>query len=254
MEILWSEKLHNATIGKLEIQHINVGSEEINSKKVDILTLINHAQKTLEKDLIFYCKAKVDAIMSENSWYYISCPACKRRITLRKTDFWCIPCEKQIERPIPRYRLELSVFGHSGSTIFVVFDEENKKLIGQDANTLFEAHTYENINDHNDDDNDNEDDDTQIPKMIGNIIGRELVFKVKITVYNRTTIRQTFTVMRIFDKSVIENKDVIKDNEDASKDEVTVIEEPAKRPFNNIDSTKKDHDLSEQSTSKKIKV
>ncbi|XP_021741455.1 replication protein A 70 kDa DNA-binding subunit D-like [Chenopodium quinoa] len=187
LKSLWSEKLDNATIGKLEIQHINIGLEEINSKKVDILTLTNH-------DLIFYCMAKVDTIMSENSWYYILCPTCKRRITPRKTDFWCIPCEKQIERPTPRYRLELSVIDHSGSTIFVVFDEEAKKLIGQDASTLFEAHTYE------------------------------------------------------------KNKDVIKDNEDTSKDEATVIEETAKRPFNNIDSTEKDHDSSNQITSKKIKV
>ncbi|XP_021722587.1 uncharacterized protein LOC110690070 [Chenopodium quinoa] len=225
------EKLDNATIGKLEIQHINIGPEEINSKKVDILILMNHVQKTLEKDLIFYCIAKVDTIMSENSWYYISCPACKRRISPRKTDFWCIPCEKQIERPIPRYRLELSVIDHSGSTIFVVFYEEAKKLVGQDASTLFEAHIYEKINDHNDDDNDddndNEDDDTQIPKMIANIIGRELVFK---------------------------NKNVIKNNEDISKDEVTVVEETAKRLFDNIDSTEKNHDSSDQITSKKIKV
>ncbi|XP_021744860.1 uncharacterized protein LOC110710826 [Chenopodium quinoa] len=191
--------------------------------------------------------------MSENSWYYIACPACQKRITPRKTDFWCFACEKQIERPIPRYRLELSVIDHSGSTIFVVFDEDAKKLIGQDASTLFEAHTYEKINYHKDDDNDNEDDDTQIPKMIANILGRELVFKVKIIAYNRTANRQTFTVMRILDKSVTENKDVIKGNEDASKDEITV-EETAKRPFDNIDSMKKDHDSSDQITSKKIKI
>uniref|UniRef100_A0A803KRA4 Uncharacterized protein n=1 Tax=Chenopodium quinoa TaxID=63459 RepID=A0A803KRA4_CHEQI len=130
---LYGVKLDNATIEKLEIQHISIGPEEINSKKVDILTLMNHVQKTLEKDLIFYCMTKVDTIMSENSWFYISYPACKRRITPRKIDFWCIPCEKQIERPIPRCQLELSVIDHSGLTIFLDFDEEAKKLIGQDA-------------------------------------------------------------------------------------------------------------------------
>ncbi|XP_021762707.1 uncharacterized protein LOC110727456 [Chenopodium quinoa] len=182
LKSLWSEKLDNATIGKLEIQHINIGP---------------------------------------------------KKSTLKK------------------YRLELSVIDHSGSTIFVVFDEEAKKLIGQDAITPFEAHTYEKINDHNDDDNNNENGDTQIPNMIANIIGSELVFKVKIPAYNHTAIRQTFTVMRNFDKSVIENKDVIKDNEDTSKDEVTVIEKTAKRPLNNIDSTEKDHDSSEQIASKR---
>ncbi|XP_056697682.1 replication protein A 70 kDa DNA-binding subunit E-like [Spinacia oleracea] len=167
---IWSEKLETTTIGQLEVQRTGVTPEEIISKTIDISTLIDHIQKTVEKDLIFYCKTKVTKIMGENSWYYISYPGCKKRITPRLKDFYCITCEKSIERPIPRYRIELGVDDHTGSTIFVLFDEVAKNLIGQDASALFEAHIYEKANEKNDD-SDNED-DTQIPKLIENIIGR----------------------------------------------------------------------------------
>ncbi|XP_056696544.1 replication protein A 70 kDa DNA-binding subunit C isoform X2 [Spinacia oleracea] len=268
-----SEKLENTTIGKLDIQHTTMNAEDIASKTIDISTLMNHVQKTVEKDLIFYCKAKVTKVFGENSWYYISCPGCKRRITPRKTDFWCIPCEKKTERPIPRYRLEFGVLDHSGSTIFVIFDEEAKKLIGQDASTLFEANIYEKATSNNDD-SDN-DDEVQIPKIIENNIGRELLFKVKITAYNRKIKRQTFTVMKIIDPTFIEGNDKetkdkemednLKDGSDSkedtndssndtskkSKDEKVV--DNKKRPHDGSD-TKEDNNDSPNDTIKKAKA
>ncbi|XP_021733164.1 replication protein A 70 kDa DNA-binding subunit E-like [Chenopodium quinoa] len=239
------EKTENSTIGKLEIQCTSTDSQEIISKKIDISTLMNHIQKTVENDLIFYCKAKVTDIMGENGWYYISCPVCKRRVTPRLADFLCILCEKSIERPIPRYRLELGVEDHSGSTIFVIFDEEAKKLIGQDGSTVFEAHIYEKAN--NKDDASDNDAESEIPMIIKNIIGKELIFKVKITAYNRKTLRQTFTVMKIFETIILEDDKEATTNkdEDTSKDD-------GKRTHNESDS--KDDKDSSNNTFKKSKA
>ncbi|XP_021742812.1 uncharacterized protein LOC110708897 [Chenopodium quinoa] len=210
---IWNEKSENSTIGKLEIQRTSTDSEEIISKKIDILTLMNHIQKTVEKDLIFYCKAKVTDIMGETGWYYISCP--------------------------------LGVEDHSGSTIFVIFDEEAKKLIGQDASAVFEAHIYEKAN--NKDDASDNDAESEIPMIIKNIIGKELIFKVKITAYNRKTSRQTFTMMKFFETIILEdNKEATTNKEeDTSKDN-------GKRSHDESDS--KDDKDSSNNTFKKTKV
>ncbi|XP_056688777.1 replication protein A 70 kDa DNA-binding subunit C-like [Spinacia oleracea] len=261
-------KLNLCTSSSTKI-YINLEVSEV----VELKAILRYANSIILDDLIFYCKAKVTKVFGENSWYYISCPGCKRRITPRKTDFWCIPCEKKTERPIPRYRLEFGVLDHSGSTIFVIFDEEAKKLIGQDASTLFEANIYEKATSNNDD-SDN-DDEVQIPKIIENNIGRELLFKVKLTAYNRKIKRQTFTVMKIIDPTFIEGNDKetkdkemednLKDGSDSkedtndssndtskkSKDEEVV--DNKKRPDDGSD-TKEDNNDSPNDTIKKAKA
>ncbi|KAK9666082.1 hypothetical protein RND81_14G159300, partial [Saponaria officinalis] len=186
-------------IGDAEINH----QKEISWDKRDIETILNRCKSKYEKDVIVYCLAKVSRINTKSPWYYNSCLDCTQKPLKRATDFWCFKCSKAIEKQLIRYRIELCVEDKTETTIFTILDSEAKKLIGQDAMTLYDDHLSKI---------DEDDEDTSpIPELIqSSFIGKEFLFKLKITNYNHDPRnRQTFTLIKIMDKSTNLDKSII---------------------------------------------
>ncbi|KAK9726131.1 hypothetical protein RND81_05G192200, partial [Saponaria officinalis] len=150
-------------------------------------------------------------INTKSPWYYNSCLDCTQKPLERATDFWCFKCSKAIEKQLIRHRIELCVEDKTGTTIFTILDSEAKKLIGQDAMTLYDDHLSKVDED--------DEDASPIPELLqSSFIGKEFLFKLKITNYNHDPKnRQTFTLIKIMDKSTNLDKSIIEVCESSAK-------------------------------------
>ncbi|XP_074291254.1 uncharacterized protein LOC141618029 [Silene latifolia] len=174
----------------------SVSSQGSNILKKDISTIINHCKLPYEKNEICYCQATVKEVMGELPWYNPSCPDCNRKPKTVSKGFFCEYCNKPVENLLTVYRLELLVEDVSGTTILTMFNDEAKKMIGQEATTLFDSHPEQ--------DPSSEDYD-YIPSLLRNTFeDKTFVFKVKIDKFNhqnRKNKKQTFAVMKVLDNN-----------------------------------------------------
>ncbi|KAK9757507.1 hypothetical protein RND81_01G167000 [Saponaria officinalis] len=144
----------------------------------------------IPKDLICYCYAEVKDIVAEKPWNYPSCFNCTNKPTQRANDMWCDNCQKIIETQTIRYRIELKVRDNKCSTNFVVFDNEARRLIGQDAMSLYDSQASEDEDDEN---------YNPIPDVIYNtFVAKKYKFKIKVCDFNHgLTRRKRFNVIDI---------------------------------------------------------
>ncbi|GKD84812.1 nucleic acid-binding, OB-fold protein [Tanacetum coccineum] len=52
---------------------------------------------------------KIDGIRSRKGWNFLGCGGekCKKGVVRKDRSFWCQACEKAVDYPVMRYRLEL---------------------------------------------------------------------------------------------------------------------------------------------------
>ncbi|GJT77421.1 reverse transcriptase domain-containing protein [Tanacetum coccineum] len=87
--------------------------------------------------------------------------------TWQKGYFFCESCNKRVDFPMLRYRLELDVFDVTAQTVVVLFDEPATALIGCLAGSLMDTKD-ESADDH-----------VGLPPAISNLIGTTLVMEIK---------------------------------------------------------------------------
>ncbi|VFQ89051.1 unnamed protein product [Cuscuta campestris] len=151
--------------------------------------------KTDFKDgTLLFCVATIYDIHNNNGWYYNSC-GCKGIIKAYGRNFWCKKCNKTVNDAIPRFRIELGVKDATDCTKFIVFDDVAEKMIGQSAPSIYDM--QEKLEE-------NEGSVGEVPAIIANLIGQRLVFRVKLTEYNRTAYRQSFTANKVLEESILE--------------------------------------------------
>ncbi|XP_074300167.1 replication protein A 70 kDa DNA-binding subunit B-like [Silene latifolia] len=189
-----SERQDEIIVGKVKLQKRGVlDHDDLLGNKKDILAIVNGCKIPYKTDLSCYCIAEVEKVLSDLPWHYPSCPVCNKKVNTRISDFYCHYCEKGLENPKLMYRLELLVKDETDSTTLIIFNDEAKRIIGQEASTLYDSHTNEDTCD--DDNND------KVPSLIRNTFeNKKFVFKLKITEYNhKVKYKQTFTATNIFD-------------------------------------------------------
>ncbi|KAK9733122.1 hypothetical protein RND81_04G045100 [Saponaria officinalis] len=166
----------------------------------DITSILEHCQTDYKEDLICYCYAEVKDIVAEKPWNYPSCFSCTSKPTQRANDMWCDNCQKIIETQTIRYRIELKVRDDKCSTNFVVFDNEARRLIGQDTMSLYDSQASEDEDDEN---------YNPIPDVIYNtFVAKKYKFKIKVCDFNHgLTRRKRFNVIDISEKSSDEAKE-----------------------------------------------
>ncbi|XP_077237300.1 replication protein A 70 kDa DNA-binding subunit B-like [Tasmannia lanceolata] len=54
-------------------------------------------------------------------WYYFSCNNCRKKCDHLSPYYWCPTCEKKVNFPLKRYRLQVEVEDYTGSTTFAIF-------------------------------------------------------------------------------------------------------------------------------------
>ncbi|RAL40374.1 hypothetical protein DM860_006444 [Cuscuta australis] len=95
------------------------------------------------------------------------------------------------------YRIDVGVKDDSEATRFIIFEEEAEKTIGQSAMSVYDIEDKKEGNELEGD----------LPALIANIIGRRYVFRVKLTEYNKTAYKQSFTATKVFPESYLGNDD-----------------------------------------------
>nr|GEV43167.1 nucleic acid-binding, OB-fold protein [Tanacetum cinerariifolium] len=70
----------------------------------------------------FYCTVRIDNVRTKNGWNFPSCGGekCKKSITRSNGRFLCESCNKTVDYPVLRYRLELEVSNDSTDVVVVM--------------------------------------------------------------------------------------------------------------------------------------
>ncbi|KAL8541309.1 hypothetical protein ACS0TY_002528 [Phlomoides rotata] len=167
----------------------NLESNNSETQLHSIAQILNFISNENQQVKEFSCKAKVTEIILRNGWNYISCSNCARKVEKTQTTLTCNNCHDPNVVGMLRFRIEVVVDDGSGSTTFVIFDREAKKITRTTASALVIPN----------EEGANKDEHNQAPACILNIVGQVHKFRVKVTPYNFNTKYQSFTVSRILD-------------------------------------------------------
>ncbi|GJV60884.1 ATP-dependent DNA helicase PIF1-like protein [Tanacetum coccineum] len=178
-------------------------------------------EETLENLLIWAqnrkndVRVKIDGIRTRKGWNFLFCSGekCKKGVVRKEGSFWCQACDKAVEYPVLRFRLELDVSDKTASTVVVMFDEPATKLVKCSADLLAAA---------------DEDvglayaDDVGLLRPLANIIGTTQTLEIKSHTYYEHGTFESFMCWRIASEEVVEEdaRSSMVDLED-SNDEVT---------------------------------
>ncbi|KAL6587669.1 hypothetical protein OROMI_000647 [Orobanche minor] len=135
----------------------------------------------------FNCKVRIDNVRTKKGWNYPSCDGdkCKKGITRKERKFWCDACDKPIDYPVLRYRLELGVSDDTAHTVVVMFDETATNLVKCSADSILEV------------EDESSDNHSSLPPAIANIIGTTHVLELKSHTYYEYGSYESFTCWKI---------------------------------------------------------
>ncbi|MED6159660.1 hypothetical protein PIB30_117651 [Stylosanthes scabra] len=78
--------------------------------------------------------AKIMSVESTpNSWCYLSCHRCFKKVQEVKNGYQCLRCKRMIAEPSLRYRLHLIVADSTGCLNLMMWNDEAKLIIGKSA-------------------------------------------------------------------------------------------------------------------------
>ncbi|GJS42019.1 ATP-dependent DNA helicase PIF1-like protein [Tanacetum coccineum] len=86
-------------------------------------------------------RVKIDVIRTRKGWNFPSYGGekCKKGVMRKDGSFWCQACDKAVEYPVLRFRLELDVSDKTASTVVVMFDEPTTELLKCSTDSLAAA-------------------------------------------------------------------------------------------------------------------
>ncbi|GJW04387.1 nucleic acid-binding, OB-fold protein [Tanacetum coccineum] len=89
----------------------------------------------------FNCKVRIDNVRTKKGWNYPSCGGskCKKGIERKAGSFWCDSCNKSVEYPVLRFRLELDISDQTASTVVVMFDDIATELVKCFADSIMQT-------------------------------------------------------------------------------------------------------------------
>ncbi|XP_074298131.1 replication protein A 70 kDa DNA-binding subunit D-like isoform X1 [Silene latifolia] len=136
--------LSDGPIKVLEIPKKGVDASVVIAKKKTIREILIEANSNFEQNLTFYYLATIKGFSNKNGWNFHACARHKTSAKAAGTKFWCQKCMLIIDDPVIRYRLEAEVEDETGSTKFIIFDDEAQEILGMIAQQL---HDMEEAND-----------------------------------------------------------------------------------------------------------
>ncbi|GJQ96333.1 nucleic acid-binding, OB-fold protein [Tanacetum coccineum] len=99
---------------------------------------------TLENLLLWARNRKNDVrianVRVRKGWNFPSCGGenCKKGSTRKLGQFWCESCNKSVEFPVLRYRLEFNIIDDTANVVVVMFDEPATTLVRCSAESIME--------------------------------------------------------------------------------------------------------------------
>ncbi|ESQ38723.1 hypothetical protein EUTSA_v10028707mg [Eutrema salsugineum] len=174
--------------GRENLPTVTSSSSAITKLETVTLKEINtFIQNEIPQIASFYCFATPTEVLEQYGWYYISC-RCKTKLGKTETSLYCPNCKKTNNVGIIRYRFEISVRDENNDVAtFVIFDDDGKKIAGRNATYFL---------------NDSNEENARMPDCLKSIIGGTYKFEIKLTKFNFTATRQTFSVSRMIDGNI----------------------------------------------------
>ncbi|KAI3765087.1 hypothetical protein L2E82_15112 [Cichorium intybus] len=137
-----------------------------------------------DQEHVYTVLAKIVGIDHGYGWCYVSCNQCSKKLVPDNGSFVCNTCKKECCYPIIRYKIHVRVSDESGSTTFVILNQDAEKLIDSCANKFVNRLGVES---------------NKFPEEIINLTGKTFVFKIKLTDYNLKDVFENYTVVKIFE-------------------------------------------------------
>ncbi|GKC15936.1 nucleic acid-binding, OB-fold protein [Tanacetum coccineum] len=126
-------------------------------------------------------------VWTKTGWNFPSCGSedCRKSVTRQKGYFYCESCNKRVDIPMLRYRLELDVSDDTAQTVVVMFDETTTALVGCLAGSLMDI------------EDESADDHVSLPPAILNVIGTTQVMEIKSHSYYEYGTFENFTCWQL---------------------------------------------------------
>nr|GEY80497.1 nucleic acid-binding, OB-fold protein [Tanacetum cinerariifolium] len=88
----------------------------------------------------FHCTVRIDNVRTKNGWNFPSCEGekCRKSVTRSNGCFVCESCNKNVDYPVLRYRLELEVSDDTAEVVVVMFNETASSLVKCTADSIVE--------------------------------------------------------------------------------------------------------------------
>ncbi|GJR76763.1 ATP-dependent DNA helicase PIF1-like protein [Tanacetum coccineum] len=134
----------------------------------------------------FNCEVRIDKAGTKKDWNYPSCGRAKCKKTIaRQEDFWCDSCERIVEYPVMRYRLELEVSDHTVAIVVVMFDETATSLVRCSVDLVLAAEEQD------------KESHSPLPNALANIVGTTHNLELKAHTYYEHDTYESFTCWKI---------------------------------------------------------
>ncbi|GKA55753.1 replication protein A 70 kDa DNA-binding subunit C-like protein [Tanacetum coccineum] len=88
----------------------------------------------------FQCKVMIEDIRRKSGWNYPSCGGekCRKSVSRKARKFLCETCNRTVDYPVLRYRLEVVVADKIAQTVVVMFNEIATELLNCSTDSLIE--------------------------------------------------------------------------------------------------------------------
>ncbi|GJZ04023.1 replication protein A 70 kDa DNA-binding subunit C-like protein [Tanacetum coccineum] len=134
----------------------------------------------------FHCTVTIDNVRTKNGWNFPSCGGgkCKKSITRSNGRFVCESCNKTMDYPVLRYRLELEVSNDTAQVVVVMFNETATSLVKCTADSIAEYEDHQ-VDLH-----------SPLPQALANIVGTSHTLEFKSHTYYEHNTYESFTCWR----------------------------------------------------------
>ncbi|CDY45353.1 BnaA09g12380D [Brassica napus] len=138
----------------------------------------------------FDCIATIDDVKLGTEWYYIACKDCQTKLNRGPTTLVCPKCRNEDATAVANYRVELSVYDNDEQCTFIILGDAGKDLTGRKATELIDAYVQENGGVA-------AELEVPVPQCFIDTIGQTKKFRIKVTDYNFTSTKLSFTATKI---------------------------------------------------------
>nr|XP_043633321.1 uncharacterized protein LOC122604497 [Erigeron canadensis] len=148
--------------------------------------------------------ASIRLLEEEHNWFYVAHRPCKKKVKTKaeflkiadnitgelqnapSDSLWCDKCMCQATSVIPKFRIQFKVQDATGSTSFMMFDQDVARLLNLSANYIRDRQVQsENPN--------------GFPHELDALVNRMLAFKIVVNSYNVRNKYYVFTVIKVCD-------------------------------------------------------
>ncbi|GJT76115.1 uncharacterized protein Tco_1042840 [Tanacetum coccineum] len=137
----------------------------------------------------FHCKVMIENFQTKKGWDYPSCgyEKCMKGASRKNGKWVCEACNRAVDYPVLRYRLEAVVADNTTHTVVVMFNDTATELLKCSAESLMGT----------EDEGSDADDDLNLPLAIRNLIGTTNVLEIKSHTYYEYDTFESFNYWKI---------------------------------------------------------